>query len=164
MRPQWVTHTRGATLARDCGAGRGLDRTNPKGLPGRIPSVSLIGASPAVGSPNLTPVAEALPEPCAALFDLVAVSASEMDKAVSFVPKPGYHVRAEFEDGQDRYLSFDAHFIRETDEATGDDVEYYDLYNLHLDGQPCTADDVDALFEGGLERLADWVWQQGEVD
>ena len=98
-----------------------------------------------------------------ALYDLVSVSAGEVAPHVSSVPQTDYHVRVELESGTDRYLSFDAHFIRETDEATGDDVEYYDLYNLHLDGRPCTVDDVDGLFEGGMERLGNWVWQQGEV-
>jgi hypothetical protein len=98
-----------------------------------------------------------------ALYDLVSVGAGEVAPHVASVPQTDYHVRVELENGTDRYLSFDAHFIRETDEATGDDVEYYDLYNLHLDGRPCTADDVDGLFDGGMERLGNWVWQQGEV-
>jgi hypothetical protein len=98
-----------------------------------------------------------------ALYDLVEVSAQEVASHVSSVPNTFYHVRVELENGTDRYLSFDAEFIRETDEATGDDVEYYDLYRLHLDGRPCTVDDVDGLFDGGMERLGNWVWQQGEV-
>lgn len=98
-----------------------------------------------------------------ALYDLVEISAQEVASHVSSAPNTFYHVRVELENGTDRYLSFDAEFIRETDEATGDDVEYYDLYNLHLDGRPCTVDDVDGLFDGGMERLGNWVWQQGEV-
>ena len=131
-----------------------------------IGSESVLSAVRPDGNPNLlsgAALADAL-NASTALYDLVPVSAAEIKPHVPSVPKTDYHVRVELENGTDRYLSFDAHFIRETDEATGDDVEYYDLYNLHLDGQPCTADDVDALFEGGLERLADWVWQQGEVD
>jgi hypothetical protein len=117
------------------------------------------------GNPNLlsgAALADAL-KASKALYDLVEVTAADLKPHVSSVPNTLYHVRLEFENGTDRYLSFDAHFIRETDEATGDDVEYYDLYRLHLDGRPCTADDVDGLFDGGMERLGHWVWQQGEV-
>jgi hypothetical protein len=126
---------------------------------------ALSTAIPADGKPNLLSGAalEDSLKASAALYDLVEVSAAEIKPHVPSVPQTDYHVRVELENGTDRYLSFDAHFIRETDEATGDDVEYYDLYNLHLDGRPCTADDVDGLFDGGMERLGNWVWQQGEV-
>jgi hypothetical protein len=95
-----------------------------------------------------------------ALYDLVEVSAQEVASHVSSVPNTFYHVRVELENGTDRYLSFDAEFIRETDERDGSPVEYYDLYRLHLDGQPCTVADVDGLFEGGLERLEKWLFEQ----
>jgi hypothetical protein len=93
----------------------------------------------------------------AALYDLVSVSAGEIKPRV---PSTRCHVRVELENGTDRYLSFDAKFIRETDERDGSPVEYYDLYNLHLDGQPCAVADVDGLFEGGLERLENWLFEQ----
>jgi hypothetical protein len=95
-----------------------------------------------------------------ALYDLVSVSAGEVKPHVPSVPKTAHHVRVELENGSDRYLSFDAEFIRETDERDGSPVEYYDLYRLHLDGQPCTVADVDGLFEGGLERLEKWLFEQ----
>ena len=126
---------------------------------------ALSTAIPSDGKPNLlsgAALADAL-NASTALYDLVSVSAGEVAPHVPSVPQTDYHVRVELENGTDRYLSFDAHFIRETDEATGEDVEYYDLYRLHLDGRPCTADDVDGLFEGGMERLGNWVWQRGEV-
>jgi hypothetical protein len=126
---------------------------------------ALSTAIPSDGKPNLlsgVALKDAL-NASTALYDLVSVSASEIKPHVPSVPNTFYHVRVELENGTDRYLSFDAEFIRETDEATGDPVEYYDLYNLHLDGQPCTADDVDGLFEGGLQRLGNWLWEQGEV-
>jgi hypothetical protein len=126
---------------------------------------ALSTAIPSDGKPNLLSGAalEDALNASTALYDLVSVSAGEVAPHVPSVPQTDYHVRVELEDGTDRYLSFDAHFIREADEATGEDVEYYDLYHLHLDGRPCTADDVDGLFDGGMERLGHWVWQQGEV-
>ena len=99
-----------------------------------------------------------------ALYDLVEVSAQEVASHVSSVPNTFYHVRVELENGTDRYLSFDAEFIRETDERDGSPVEYYDLYRLHLDGRPCTVRDVDGLFEGGLKRLATWLVEEREAD
>ena len=114
------------------------------------------------GKPNLlsgAALADAL-NASTALYDLVEVSAAEVKPRVSSVPSTRHHVRVEFEDGTDRYLSFDAEFIRETDERDGSPVEYYDLYNLHLDGQPCTVADIDRLFEGGLEHLASWLLEQ----
>ena len=127
-----------------------------------IGSDSVLTAIPQDGKPNLlsgVALADGL-NASTALYDLVSVSAAEIKLHVPSVPKTLYHVRAEFEDGTDRYLSFDAVFIRETDERDGSPVEYYDLYRLHLDGQPCTVADVDGLFEGGLERLEKWVWEQ----
>ena len=131
-----------------------------------IRSESVLTAVLPDGKPNLVPVSDLdlNSQPYGGLFDVVEVSAGELKRLGKVFPNAGYHVRAEFEDGTDRYLSFDAHFIRETDEATGDDVEYYDLFNLHLDGRPCTVDDVDGLFEGGLERLATWLVEEREAD
>jgi hypothetical protein len=114
------------------------------------------------GKPNLVSVADLdlNPQPYGGLFDLVEVSAGELKRLGLTLPKAGYYVRAEFEDGTDRYLSFDAKRLRETDERDGSPVEYYDLYNLHLDGKPGTVADVDGLFEGGFERLQEWLLEQ----
>ena len=110
------------------------------------------------GKPNLlsgAALADAL-NASTALYDLVSVSAAEIKPHVCSVPNTRCHVRVELENGADRYLSFDAKFIRETDERDGSPIEYYDLYNLHLDGRPCAVADVDGLFEGGLEaRIRD---------
>jgi hypothetical protein len=95
-----------------------------------------------------------------ALYDLVSVSAGEVKPHVPSVPNTRCHVRVELENSTDWYLSFDAKLLRETDERDGSPVEYYDLYNLHLDGQPCTAADVDGLFDGGFERLQEWLLEQ----
>jgi hypothetical protein len=126
---------------------------------------ALSTAIPSDGKPNLlagAALTDAL-NASTALYDLVPVSAAEIKAHVSNVPSTGYHVRVELEDGTDRYLSFDAEFIREIDERDGSPVEYYDLYRLHLDGQPCAADDVDQLFEGGMERLGEWLLEGTEV-
>ena len=127
-----------------------------------IGSESVLSAVRPDGKPNLlsgTALADAL-NGSTALYDLVEVSAAEIKPHVPSVPNTFYHVRVELENGTDRYLSFDAHFIRETDEATSEDVEYYDLYNLHLDGRPCTVAGIDQLFDGGLERLGEWILNQ----
>jgi hypothetical protein len=127
-----------------------------------IRSESVLSAVRPDGNPNLlsgAALADGL-KASTALYDLVEVSAAEIKAHVPSVPSTRHHVRVELENGTDRYLSFDAHFIRETDEATGDDVEYYDLYRLHLDGRPCTEDDVDALFEDGFSRLGQWLYEQ----
>jgi hypothetical protein len=123
---------------------------------------ALSTAIPSDGKPNLLSGAalEDALNASTALHDLVSVSAAEIKPHVSSVPSTRFHVRVELEDGTDRYLSFDAEFIRETDERDGSPVEYYDLYRLHLDGQPCTVADVDGLFEGGLERLEKWLFEQ----
>jgi hypothetical protein len=127
-----------------------------------IGSESVLSAVRPDGNPNLLSGAalEEYLKASTALYDRVEVSAQEVAPHVSNVPSTFYHVRVELENGTDRYLSFDAEFIRETDEATGDPVEYYDLYNLHLDGKPCTADDIDALFEDGFSRLGQWLYEQ----
>jgi hypothetical protein len=127
---------------------------------------ALSTAIPSDGNPNLLSGAalEDALNASTALHDLVLVSADEIKPHVPSVPKTFYHVRVELENGTDRHLSFDAEFIRETDEATGDPVEYYDLYRLHLDGQPCTVADVDGLFEGGLECLERWMLEEGRAE
>jgi len=127
---------------------------------------ALSTAIPSDGKPNLlsgAALAEAL-NASTALYDLVPVSAAEIKAHVASVPSTRHHVRVELEDGTDRYLSFDAEFIRETDERDGSPVEYYDLYRLHLDGQPCTVDDADGLFKGGLERISAWMVAEREAD
>jgi hypothetical protein len=127
---------------------------------------ALSTAIPSDGKPNLLSGAalEDALNASTALHDLVSVSAAEIKAHVPSVPSTRYHVRVELEDGTDRYLSFDAAFIRETDERDGSPVEYYDLYRLHLDGRPCAAADVDGLFEDGLERLATWLVEEREAD
>ena len=131
-----------------------------------LESTSVLIAIPRDGNLNLVPLANTGIEsqPCGGLYDLVSVSACEIKPHVPSVPSTRFHVRVELEDGTDRYLSFDAAFIRETDERDGSPVEYYDLYRLHLDGQPCTVADVDGLFDGGLERLATWLAEEREAD
>jgi hypothetical protein len=131
-----------------------------------IRSESVLTPVPPDGKPNLLSGAalENALNASTALYDLVEVSATEVKPHVSSVPNTRYHVRVELEDGTDRYLSFNAEFIRETDERDGSPVEYYDLYRLHLDGQPCTVADVDGLFEGGLNRLATWLLEEREAD
>ena len=127
---------------------------------------ALSTAIPSDGNPNLLSGAaleEAL-NASTALHDLVSVSAAEIKPHVPSVPNSRYHVRVELENGTNRYLSFDAEFIRETDERDGSPVEYYDLYRLHLDGRPCTVADVDGLFEGGLEHIAAWLVEEREAD
>ena len=127
-----------------------------------IGSESVLTAIRPDGKPNLlsgVALEDAL-NASAALYDLVEVSAAEIKAHVPSVPSTHHHVHVELKDGTDRYLSFDAEFIRETDERDGSPVEYYDLYRLHLDGRPCAAADVDGLFEGGMERLENWIWEQ----
>ena len=120
-------------------------------------------AIPSDGNPNLLSGAALgdVLNASTALYAFVSVSAAEIKPHVSSVPSTRYHVRVELENGADRYLSFDAKFIRETDERDGSPVEYYDLYNLYLDGQPCTVTDVDGLCDGGLDRLANWLLAEG---
>ena len=123
---------------------------------------ALSTAIPSDGKPNLlsgAALADAL-NASTALYDLVEVSAAEIKPHVPSVPSTRFHVRVELEDGTDRYLSFDAEFIRETDERDGNPVEYYDLYNLHLDGRLATVAQVDSLFDGGTERLATWLLEE----
>jgi hypothetical protein len=127
---------------------------------------ALSTAIPSDGKPNLlsgAALTDAL-NASTALYDLVPVSVAEIKPHVPSVPNTCYHVRVELENGTDRYLSFDAEFIRETDERDGSPVEYYDPYRLHLDGKPCTVADVDGLFEGGLERLVTWMVEEREAD
>ena len=127
---------------------------------------ALSTAIPSDGKPNLlsgAALAEAL-NASTVLYDFVSVSAAEIKAQVPSVPSTRHHVRVELENGTDRYLSFDAGFIRETDERDGSPVEYYDLYRLHLDGRPCAVADVDGLFGGGLERLATWMVEGREAD
>jgi hypothetical protein len=127
---------------------------------------ALSTAIPSDGKPNLLSGAalEDALNASTALYDLLSVSAAEIKPHVPSVPNTRCHVRVELEDGTDRYLSFDAAFIRETDERGGSPVEYYDLYRLHLDGHPCSVADADGLFEGGLERLVTWMVEEREAD
>jgi hypothetical protein len=55
-------------------------------------------------------------------------------------------------------VSFNRRYWRESDDfRTHEGVE---LYDLHLDGIPVDAGDLDFLFEDGLERLEHFVWEQ----
>jgi hypothetical protein len=101
---------------------------------------------------------EASPKPYVPVWDLVEVDASELKTRLLFVPESLYHVRVEFEDGQDVYISFNRRFWKESDDfRTYEGVE---LYDLHLDGIPVDAGDLDFLFEEGIERLEQFVWEQ----
>jgi hypothetical protein len=123
---------------------------------------ALSTAIPSDGKPNLLSGAalEDALNASTALYDLVEVGAAEIKAHVPSVPSTCYHLRVELENGTDGYLSFDAEFIRETEERDGSPVEYYELYRLHLDGKPCAVADVDALFEAGFERLATWLLEE----
>jgi hypothetical protein len=101
---------------------------------------------------------EAFPKPYVPVWDLVEVDASELKIRLLFVPESLYHVRVEFEDGQDVYISFNRRFWKERDDfRTYEGVE---LYDLHLDGIPVDESDLDFLFEEGIERLEQFVWNQ----
>ena len=101
---------------------------------------------------------EESPKPYVGIWDIVEISAAEMRARVLFVPAALYHVRVELEDGTDWYVSFNRRFWRESDDfRTYEGVE---LYDLHLDGLPVDAGDLDFLFEEGLERLENFVWEQ----
>lgn len=92
------------------------------------------------------------------VWDLVEVSAAEIKLRVLNVPKTRYHVRVEFENGQDRYLSVDRRFWKERDDLrTYKGVE---VYNVHLDSSPCTPGNVGDPFEGGFDRLEHWIGEQ----
>jgi len=115
--------------------------------------------SPVVSDGNLN-LSGAAPEdsPKPGVWDILSVDAIEIRLALVHVPSTEYHVRIAFEDGSDRYVSFNRCFWKESDDfRTYEGVE---LYDLHLDGLPADASKVDALFEGGIERLENWVWNQ----
>jgi hypothetical protein len=98
------------------------------------------------------------PKPYVPVWDIVEVDASELKTRLLFVPESLYHVRVELENGQDFYLSFNRRFWKERDDLhTYEGVE---LYDLHLDGIPVSTGDVDFLFEEGIERLENFVWEQ----
>ena len=102
--------------------------------------------------------AEESPKPYIPVWDIVEVDASELKTRLLFVPECLYHVRVELEDGTDWYVSFNRRFWKESDDfRTYEGVE---LYDLHLDGLPVEAGDLDFLFEEGLERLEHFVWEQ----
>ena len=101
---------------------------------------------------------EASPKPYVPVWDIVEVDASELKTRLLFVPESLYHVRVELEDGTDWYVSFNRRFWKESDDfRTYEGVE---LYDLHLDGIPVDAGDLDFLFEEGIERLEQFVWEQ----
>ena len=101
---------------------------------------------------------EAPPKPYVPVWDIVEVDASELKTRLLFVPESLYHVRVELEDGTDWYVSFNRRFWKESDDfRTYEGVE---LYDLHLDGIPVDAGDLDFLFEAGIERLERFVWEQ----
>lgn len=80
------------------------------------------------------------------------------------VPKCDYHLRVEFEDGHDVFLSFDGKVRTEED----DDREFLlaDIWNLHIDGFPTSPADVEFLLETDLEVIEEFLIarDQGEVD
>jgi hypothetical protein len=101
---------------------------------------------------------EESPKPYVSVWDIVEVDASELKTRLLFVPESLYHVRVEFEDGQDVYISFNRRFWKESDDfRTYEGVE---LYDLHLNGISVDAGDLDFLFEEGVERLEQFVWEQ----
>ena len=58
--------------------------------------------------------------------------------------------------------STDVRLLRERDEHNNL-CEWVELDNLHLDGLPARNSDVDFLFEGGLERLEEWVLHEEQA-
>src|SRR5690242_10379185 len=99
---------------------------------------------------------EESPKPYSGIVDFYEVEPHELKARLLFVPNTAYHVVAELENGQDYHLSFDVQLLRERDEHNNL-CEWVELYNLHLDGVPARNNDVDFLFEDGLERLEEWV-------
>jgi hypothetical protein len=101
---------------------------------------------------------EASPPPRAAVFDVGEVSPAEVSRNVLFVPRTRFHFRVEFEDGQEVYLSVDARVYTERD-----DLRTYvaaEVYDLHLDGLPADADEVEAVFPGGMAWLEEWLIEE----
>ena len=97
-------------------------------------------------------------KPYIPVWDIVGVEPDELKTRLLFVPEATHHVRVEFEDGQDVYISLKRRFWKERDDfRTYEGVE---LYGLHLDGIPVDAGDLDFLFEEGIERLESFVWEQ----
>src|SRR4051812_18160169 len=105
-----------------------------------IGSSSVLSASPSVGKCNLVPVADVLPE-ASAVSDLVEVSSLEMSQRVPVIPRTAFHLRVEFEDGRDVYVSFDGRVQTDHD----DNCTYADaqLSNWHINGLPADPDAVD---------------------
>ena len=101
---------------------------------------------------------EESPKPYVPLWDLVEADASELKTRLLFVPESLYHVRVELEDGTDWYVSFNRRFWKESDDLRT--YEGVELYDLHLDGLPVDAGDLDFLFEEGIERIENFVWEQ----
>ena len=101
---------------------------------------------------------EASPKPYVPVWDIVEVDASDLKTRLLFVPESLYHVRVELEDGTDWHVSFNRRFWKESDDLRT--YEGVELCDLHLDGIPVDAGDLDFLFEDGLERLEHFVWEQ----
>ena len=119
-----------------------------------IRSESAFTAAPAVGNLNLFPVAKLLAE-TSAVSDLVEVSSLEIAGRVPVVPRTDFHLRVEFENGRDRFVSFNGRVTEDTD-----GVRHYveaQLSHWHLDGRPVDPDAVDALFESAIDRLQEWL-------
>src|SRR5690349_6498468 len=115
-----------------------------------IRSESAFTAAPAVGNLNLFPVAKLLAE-TSAVSDLVEVSSLEMSLSVPVVPSTVFHLRVEFENGKDVYVSFDGN-VRDShdDHRTYKEAQ---LSNFHLNGLPADPAKVDALFENAVDQL-----------
>src|SRR4051812_7434911 len=120
-----------------------------------IQSASVLSANASVGNLNLLPVAQVLPEQPSTVSDLVEVSSLEMAGRVPVVPRTDFHIRVEFENGRDVFVSFKG---RVKDSL--DDRRTYaeaQLSKFHLDGLPVEPDAVDALFESAIDRLQEWL-------
>jgi hypothetical protein len=101
---------------------------------------------------------EASSRPRAAVFDLGEVTPAELAPHVLFVPNTRFHFRVEFEEGPDVYLSFEGRVYTERD-----DLRTYvgaEVYDLHLDGFPADADELEAVFPGGMAWLEEWLIEQ----
>jgi hypothetical protein len=99
------------------------------------------------------------PKPYAEVSDLVEVTAAEMSQHVLFVPNTRFHLRVEFENGRDVYISFDGRVKDDTD-----GVRSYaepQLSNFYVDGLPSTPDVAGFLFEEDLDVLEEWLIEQG---
>jgi hypothetical protein len=100
---------------------------------------------------------EESPKPYVDIWDIREVDAAEVKARLLWVPETLYHVVVELEDGTDYYISFNRRYWQDRD-----DLHIYEgveLYDLHLDGIPVEEDDMDFLFEEGIEELENFIWE-----